>query len=711
MRAAVLALVLLVAGVASAQPEYPATLQPGVPAIGDLSKNAATGDCTGKPNCLPIYDAYNDGKICDEVQAAANTLLDPTQPGGLPADVYLAMVPSKTQFECDRRVRICKSEQKTAADAEPTCDSANHDGFPTIHGIGNWNSVRVTPAPNAGEAPYPWLPNDSGPDAMLWIGDLWNDEAGYVAVDFPPIWWDSVYSDWASNGQWNRVPALICDGCTGRIGWKDRTPDNSDGDTSVAGATTFVGVALEVTLDVNPDSTETLTAEESVYLLGDEITLRGQMHDSLLTFGRHSNGGTGYWGVVQPGITYGDTDAIRFRGQYVVDSSFYATAVTLTASDAETTDLAGKFREPHNSIKPVVNWQTSVGMPGVVANLQALDVFSSSTTNPALRYQEMTGNVPDRSRPPVFNMIGGTYYNTAAADLGAAFSCGAGAYPPNAGCVFNVIGARRFGKQQIAGGGATGKWTYPLPGVIRKPDTKRNQLVVSGSAADGKCILNPLGAPSIATCDTTANLYVPTASLLGELRTTLLANAAAASTCQVVLEQETHPGSGVFLQGTVGAVDCLAANSPHPSCTGAGTGGPFKAAGYTWVEPHIGETASPVYGIRTTVAGDTSFVPTQIYLNPAMAYRWSFKTVRYCAGGSNVNKECLADSNCPSSTCAAAANACGTVNATELSWTVTPADREPQCYDGIDNDGDSKVDFGTSLELDPQCADRLDDSE
>ena len=50
-------------------------------------------------------------------------------------------------------------------------------------------------------------------------------------------------------------------------------------------------------------------------------------------------------------------------------------------------------------------------------------------------------------------------------------------------------------------------------------------------------------------------------------------------------------------------------------------------------------------------AGESYPVPSQVYISQGQHYRWIFKRLKYCAGGSRANWECTVDGDCLGGTC------------------------------------------------------------
>lgn len=651
-------------------------------------------------SCRVVTDSDVDGDICDDFQAASNILLDPSQSGGIPPRIHFAAPPRGT-YDCSQRVRICLSTATTSGTTVPACDDNGSGAMPEVVGLGDWGAVLI-------QASELWEPNAEAPDAMIWIGDLWNDEQGIVKVNWPSLLWAQPGGQASSSffNPFNRVLPVFCDGCTGVIGYKDRSPSDQNANAVLQGSA-FVGRDLSVSVDVEANDN---WGEYAVRLLGDGIFIAGRTVHAPVLLGTHDAGLSPYFTAAKPYNSFGANSAVVFRGSYEFAPSFSirdnsAGAATLSISDQAFARVRGLINSGSSS-KPTVLIRASVsnGLSyGFGTYVFEGDVRASPTgINPAIRLDADSGwdGIPGRL------ILEGHFDNETTTDNGGVSSCFAGLGKPS--CFVAVSGATRSGKQQWQSSSLTAtRFEDTQPGVVRTVNQSIHEIAVAGTTVLGECILDPLGSgPSIGTCDATAQIAVAKPTLLGLLELELLDDAGA-NDCEVVLQQTIHPGLATWSDGAIAAADCTANDAPHPCCSGSGSGN-CKGNPISWLELEYGETGG-LFGQESDQLGEADVVSSQTFLMPGQSYRWKIAERKQCLGGARAGRQCDANGDCPSSTCATVGT-CTDLNRVRLRWQEYPAIPEPECYDGIDNDSDGTVDWATSGG-DADCATRVDDDE
>ena len=675
---------------------------------GNPTIDATTLPCRGNTDtCYTVTDADADGDICDDMQIAANTLINPDRGDwGTYTEVFVAAPPSGT-YDCTQQVRFCLSTAATAGSTVPSCNAADQTGLPTIHGVGDWDAVKIVPLPDGVNDPYPWLPNDSGPDALIWFGDFYNDEAGYVNINWPTLWIDDARESLLSGRPWNGIMPIFCDGCQGNIGWKSRTVSDGDGLTGAA-VSYFVGKNLTVNFDLwRPGTQETPASGGLANMIGEDVRVGGRNNMGALRFNRDDAGSTSLFPTKTNGNLWGDTDAITFVGSYEVlpGTTVLGTGLmgALEGIDIQRLIARGQF-EASSSTKPTFTFGYNSGIKGGVFDFEGIDIDSKSINMP-IRF---TGINVD---PPIRIKASGLYRNTAEHDNGGIFGCLNMTNTP-VKCVLNLVAASRYGK---------GQWISPPAarnddtGLIFVEDPRKVRYVIhvpDGTAAAGKCILNPLtNNPTVGTCDATAEIAINEEIMLYESRLTLLEDSVASSSCLVAMQKTIAPGSSTWNNGPFVNLDCVGADNPHSCCTGAGAGNcRFGWGGH--VELHYGEAASTLRSYSTDQKGEVYQVNSNGTAWAGDKIRFQFQQIKRCNGGSRANFDCVIDADCPSSTCGNIANSCGNTNEFLLEYTMAPREKEPQCYDGLDNDSDGLFDFNSTVGLgDAQCSGRMDNSE
>ncbi|RIL07483.1 MAG: hypothetical protein DCC71_02885 [Proteobacteria bacterium] len=697
-----------------------AALAPDALAQGGLG--GGSGDpCRGLAHCERVLDANDDGDLADDLQTAANRLLDPNQAGGLPAEVYFGAPPPGT-YTLAHRVRFCLSTGTTAGSAEPTCDAVGQTGLPILRGVGDWALAKLVPGPPfdpENRPPYAWEPSASGPDAALWFGDLWNDQAGYVRVDWPGLYPDGwVMSFLDVVGAWNRIAPILCDGCEGRIGWRSTMSSDGDNTTVQAGAY-FVGQNLRVSLDLVPPPGASLEASGDpavATLIGDGMTVGGYVGTGALSFGREAQG---LFGAAATGNTYGNAGGVVYVGTYEMEPGSVVDGGTLSgisAMDAAAVTYRGRITS-QTTTKPTVQMNQNAGTKGGIHTFDGVDLHSPPSINPPIRVT--AGSQFDRNYPIRVD-LGGVFRNDVAADNGPLFSC-LSQQPRPVACIVNIGRTRRDGKGPIVlsapGGGGGGRYDDTAHVAVESPASVwRTAVIPAATAASGKCILNLLsGAPTVGTCDATAEVGFDAATVIGHTRLKLLADSVGGSSCLVAMQQTAYPtgvGASTWHNGPISQAECIANDDPHPGCSAAGVGAGLRGQqGAAWLELHYGEAAAGRRQVSVDNAGESYFVNQTTRIWPGGKVRFQFQQVRKCAaGGNRPNWECASDSDCGTSTPCATVASCGDTNPFELVWQEFPDVPEPQCYDGLDNDGDGTADWATSGG-DAGCASRTDDDE
>jgi hypothetical protein len=661
--------------------------------------------------CRAIRDSDADGDICDDLQIGVNYLIDPGRPDwGDYQDIYLA-APPIGEYDCRQRVRICLSTGSTTGSNEPSCDAANQNLMPVIHGVGPWDTVRIKGTADGVNDPYPWEPNASGPDAMIWIGDLWNDEAGYVNVDWPWIWADDVHHSILTAYPWNRVMPIFCDGCSGEIGWKFKTL--TDGiSTTTAFYPTFVGINLKVNMDayIQPGFTrEVQPSFAAAFFQGNGISIAGTSNVGGLGFGRDLTPATLYFGSASNANIYGDTNAITFDGSYeILDGSRIEGGPlgAVESQDAQRVTLRGRLSSSATT-KPTLNFATSSGAKGTVITFDGADVVGSQSLNMPVRFTgiNINANYPHRI------IANGTFWNTYNGDNGGIFGCLNMTFTPSPRCIVNLAASRRMGKGPWFSAPPT-KFDDTQQIFFDHPQKKYYTIrVPDGTSASGKCILNPLSAtPTIGTCDATAYIDFKEDVFLTDSMIKLTEDSVASSSCMIALQESVDVGSTTFSNYGMMNSTCTADNTPHACCSGSGAGNCRSHGG--WNEIHYGEAASSLRSISTDQQGETYNVINNGLIKAGERIRFQFQQLKRCNGGTRANWDCEVDGDCPSSTCGNITNSCGNTAEMQLTFSTIPVEPEPQCYDMVDNDSDGLVDFNESGPgWDTGCTSRLDNSE
>lgn len=693
----------------------------------------STDPCFDKPagSCVSLTDADADGLYGEDFYSAYRQLLYPG--GSLTTQPVVYLAPPASQpaggyILIEQRVRWCLSTTIPTGSNAHSCDASNQTGMPALEFVGDWSPFILSIDWNDPGYPLVWTPNASSPDAVMWFGDGYAD-GDTLRVNIPALRVEESLIDVLSyTPPWNAILPALCDGCEGVF-----NPVNhqaAPGGTSRILPVLAVGRNLSVTPNLDGPTAASFQSH-ALQVIGDYVTVRGNLRRISIYHGQDAEGAaylpntsTRTWG----------TGGFAYSGIYDFDAA--NEDVSLAYANASDVNIRRAVSGPNTGAKPVVSFFTGGGNAYPRANFYG-PVISDSTVNGAVRVDAVaSGNVGDAAFPPVLNFFGGLWPNPIAADQGATVNCGSATsapagttgYAPGVlparGCIYNVFGAKRApgGKNQLVGmaNHVTRFNPATAPGELYSPEeTKFAVDVSSATAASGLCILDPSSrAPSIGTCDASAEVKVPQTTILTRPRVELLADAPAGSSCRVVQQVETYPGSGVFADGPLGSSDCTGANVEHPACTGVAGAVGLKNSSSGWMHPHYGEAAHPLFAAMSSdTAGEIYRVPTLVLLQPGQKYRWTFKRLRYCdaSSGGRTSWECTKDSDCQptgfsSGACVDAANACGVVNPVRVSWATVPGEREPQCYDGIDNDGDSLVDWATSGG-DGGCSSRIDDSE
>lgn len=687
--------------------------------------------CAGYSPCATLTDEGDSGKFAEDFNRAYRELaFDEGVPrvGGV---VYLGAPseqPASGYILLEDRVRWCATTTEPEEGDPLSCDATDACTLPTLKLVGDWSKFIISTDWTDENYPNVWTPNADGPDAALWFGDQFEDGGVCMTpVDIPPLRVEEVYVDpiaYVSVRPWNGILPILGDGITGDIGYASH--DTVESGFQALGPL-FVGSNLNVHADVSNGG----YYGSGVQAMGDNVRILGNVHGTHVSFGQDVEG-----------LPYLPSSSVRtwggvpFQGTYTFDvQGDDLSVVFFNASDAT---LPRTAIGPSLAAKPVVSFFTGGNNAYPRVNFLS-SVVTDSTTQSAVRVTAAAqGDVGDPDYPPVLNFFGGLYPNTVNADAGAIVQCGqaltAGAnttgygptLPPARGCQYNLFGAKRApgGKLQIPGltTGVTRFQPASPAGEVYQPDERRFETIVSYDAgsANGLCILNPTSGEgaSIGTCDASAIVRVSKPTLISRREIELLSDAPADSQYRLVMQIEVAPGSNTWLDGRVGPQDCTAANDPHPACTGtAAAVGISRGVASGWLHPHYGEAAHPIHGMSSDDAGEVYHAATLVYLAPGQGYRWIFKPILYCdaASGGREDWECTQNTDCDPSTfngdCdPGPGSTTGGVNALKVRWVEVPTERDPQCYDGQDNDGDSLVDWASSGG-DPQCSNRLDDSE
>lgn len=754
-----LAVALLVPGLASAQAEYRTgagaappiySTPPSCPTVGigaryrDSDESNAVYVCRaggwvaeagegggGSASLCPAGDTackqIAATNICASLQTAFNQLLDPNQVGGLPKVATIAAPPAGT-YDCDQRVRYCLSTGTTAGANAPACDDTT-TAYPELRGVGEWDRVEIKGdwTADAGTnvyTPVYWQPSASGPDAIIWIGDLYATEntSRLVKVDFPSGLWVETGGGGPRSSAWERHAPLFCDGCTGRIGYRSRS--------AAFGAMfqmhqfpIFVGRDLGVRLDIRTPVWTGEGTSQAPTVIGDRMVVSGVHRQettdagSQLRFGQATAGAESMFVAAGDPQAYGDTGAIVFDGIYETTPDFVgANGVALPGVQSAT--LRGEFGRrgaAGGTNKPWVDASAYATARTSHITLDGL-FHSDAQFNANVRFTGGATTFAEQARKHARLTVGPSAVfdmrNWAATNIGhAPIHCHQSAY--GIPCDIEISrAASRIGRHQWAQWGYSKRYwpQYGGPHVLH-PLAETRTVVVSGTAVSGNCVKGMNGgSASIGACAAGDEIRVTEPTIINYQRLDLLEARPASSQCLVAVEQTVHPGDDTWVNGPTEPADCTAANAPHTGCTGAGAG-TLRLWGFSWRKLEYGRAASAaVYQKRTTEAYDFDEQAGSVVLQPGQAWRVRVQPMKTCSGGSagttdTLDWQCATNADClstgtPGTRTCNTVGTCGDLGLSRISVQTFPAMPEPACFDGVDNDGDGLVDYPQ----DTQCA-------
>lgn len=682
---------------------------------------ASTGCPAGDTSCVEVATTPD---ICAGLQTAFNELLDPNQVGGIPAEVTV-VAPAPGTYDCDQRVRFCLSTGTTPGASAPACDDTS-TAYPRLRGVGDWSSVEIVGNWTVGlgtnvHTPGYWQPSASGPDAMIWIGDLYATEnlARLVSVDWPGLWVETGGSGNLSV-EWNRNAPLLCDGCTGRIGYKSRSAGYGVF-LQGHGFGVFVGRSLDVALDIETPPWAVESVSVAPQVIGDGITVSGRDFRassdaaSAFHFGRASTA-SGALFYDTDGHVYGDTDAIQFHGTYSTTPDFVAGngIGARTFASLHLRGEVGRRGASGGTNKPWVDISDPrAGQPPRIT-VDALVHQEASNLNASIRYAGTTATTfaEEAASRPRF-VLGSAFfdmYNLGAANHGhGPIHC----HTARAGIPCEIeltLGAARTKRHQwvqpfyYGGNGRT--WPQFRGQRVIHPQETTRVVTVSGTTVSGECVkgLNG-GAASIGACASGDEVVVTEPTVINYQRLDLLEARPASSQCLVAVEQTVHPGVATWVHGPTAPVDCTAADTPHTGCTGSGAGASLRNYGFAWAKLEYGRAATAsMYQKRTTEPYDFDEVAGSSVLYPGQAWRVVVKDFKTCSGGSaglvdtldwqcSINSDCLSPTGSAGSRTCNTVGTCGDLGLSRITVSTFPALPEPQCFNGIDDDADGLVDY------------------
>jgi hypothetical protein len=705
----------------------------GVPCVGSgCGGGASTGCPAGDTSCVEVATTPD---ICAGLQTAFNELLDPNQVGGIPAEVTV-VAPAPGTYDCDQRVRVCLSSTTTSGANAPACNDTT-TAYPEVHFAGEWDRVRIDGAWTADpgtnvHTPAYWQPSTTGPDAMIWIGDLHATEnvSRLVPVRGPKLWVESGGSGYVASA-WRRNIPLFCDGCTGWIGYKSRSPDLGASLRQHQFAV-LVGRRLAVDLDVQTPVWSFQGTSQHLAVIGDRITVSGTHHQTTTDAGSAMH--FGYGGVASESVfykvggdhqAYGATGAVAFAGHYETTADFVG-ANGVNLANVTSAVLRGEFGRRGAAGGTNKPWVDGQWLATRQPHIELLGLFHADpaglNANVRLAGTDATTVAQQvLSRPRL--VVGGRFdMSNFAATLGGQAPIHCHTTQGNIPCEIELLlSAARIGSRY--------QWVHPSyfrqhpqfggQRVLHPARTVRT-VTVSGTGVSGNCVkgLNG-GATSIGACAAEDAVTVTEPTVINYQRLDLLEARPGSSQCILAVEQTVHPGVATWVNGPTEARDCTAADTPHTGCTGAGAGASLRAYSFAHRKLEYGRAATAsVYQRRTTEIYDYDETAGSAVLHPGQSWRVVAKPFRTCSGGSAglidtlgwqcaINADCVSPNGSAGSRTCNTVGTCGDLGLSRITVETFPALKDAQCWDGIDNDADGLVDYPQ----DAGCANYDDDAE